>query len=151
MEKTFNDVDSILEYAKGVFENNESCGEGEQVDKALKLLEIVAKEDLLAKKEGRKFDSSNIEIDIEEIAPDPVAYARERGGFWDGGDDEDYFTCCFDYSGDDDLLFIVKNVLSREAKNFMEDIIEEAMGIATKRLDDMYDNKLDGHYLKEEE
>ena len=134
------ELTKILNYAKEEFRDNESQGKGEQVEKALKLLELIATEDLKAKAENRKFKPSNIRIDIKKLSPDPVVYVREHNGFWDGGDDEDYFTCCFDYGGDGDLLGVGKKVLSKEARHFLEDQVEKAMKIAWDRLDAMYDD-----------
>lgn len=131
-----NNITSILDYAEATFKENESQGEGEQVEKALKVLEVIANEDIKARLENRKFNPSNIIIP-EELAPDPVAYAEERG-FWDGGDDQDYFICCFDYGGDGDLLEVGKKVLSKEAKRFLEDQVERLTIIANNKMEIAY-------------
>ena len=136
----FETVESILSFAQSVFNDNESEGKGEQVPKALKLLEIVATEDLEAKKEERKFDSTKLEINIEELAPDDKVYQEEHDGFWDGGDDEDYYQCCFDYGGDHDLLFIGRITLSREAYHFLEDMVEEITKFSYQRMIKRYEH-----------
>jgi hypothetical protein len=132
------EVDKILIDAKDLFNKNDSNGWGDQIPKALKLLELVAIEDLKAKSEGRKFNPHNVRIDIKQIAPDPVTYAKDRG-FWDGGDDEDYSVCCFDYGGDGDVIQIAKKYLSKEAKYFIEDVVDKAMRISWDKMRKAYD------------
>jgi hypothetical protein len=132
------ELNRILNDAKATFKGNDSSGWGDQIPKALKLLELVATEDLQAKAEGRKFNPHNIRIDIKKIAPDPVTYAKDRG-FWDGGDDEDYSVCCFDYGGDGDVVQIAKEYLSKEAKHFIEDVVDKAMKISWDRMEKAYD------------
>ena len=132
------ELNKILTYAKNLFKNNDSSGWGDQIPKSLKLLELVAKEDLEAKAEGRKFNPKNIKIDVKSIVPDPVTYAKDRG-FWDGGDDEDYAHCCLYFEGDGDTVEVSKKFLSREAKHFIEDIAEDALKIYFDKVDKAYD------------
>lgn len=131
------ELNKILAYAKNLFKNNDSKGYGDQVPKALKLLELVATEDLKAKAESRKFNPENVKIDIKKIAPDPITYVKDSG-YWDGGDDEDYAHCCLNFDGDGDLIQVAKEFLSKEARKFIKDVTEEALDIYFDKVDKAY-------------
>ena len=113
------------------FDDGEAANYKSGRKKALALLKAVFDAD------GEKFEPAKVKLNIQSVIPDAKEYEKETGTF-DGGDDEDYFLCHFDYDGDNDLLEIGKKYLTPAAYKFLKQKIDEVTSKAWDNLQKYY-------------